>query len=157
MSTSGGRLEGDKPVGSGAFSAVLDSSPLFKPFIEVKISHFQASGSVVLASSLVPAPPLAESRAFSCPPPQMKPRSVSCHSPPPAPAWICPFWMFRAQRLARDVDFRAWLRSLRAVSWGVIRVLECSVLHPCLWLKNVPCVDGHVHFALHSSGGDTGV
>lgn len=43
------------------------------------------------------------------------------------------------------------------VSWRVIRVLECSVLHPCMWLKNVPCVDGHVRFARHSSGGDTGV
>lgn len=73
MSTSSGPLEGDKPIGFGALLSHPGFSSLFKHFIEVKINHFKVSGSVVLASGIMPAPPLADSRAFLCPPPQMKP------------------------------------------------------------------------------------
>lgn len=150
-----GDLRGTSPSGLKPFSAILGSSSLFQPFIEVKINHFKASGSVVLASSVMPALPLADSRTFLYPPPEETLiRQLSLPSPCPSPD--LPFLGVACTWPRPGCGLRS-LATEHRVSWRGIRVLGCFVLHPFLWLENVPCMDGHVRFVIHSSIGDTGI
>lgn len=150
-----GDLRGTSPSGLKPFSAILGSSSLFKPFIEVKINHFKASGSVVLASSIVPALPLADSRTFSCPHPAEEILIHQLSLPSLCPSLDLPVLDVSCTWPRPGRGLRS-LATESSVMGGRPRA-GVFLLHPFLWLKNVPCVDGHVCFVIHSSIGDTGI